>query len=141
MTSSCISGSVRVEKRGKYNFFVFYASCLKLCKGVNFEMLITKRRPKLKLENVLRRKKRNFLSIFAKIIPNTLQQIELPWQKWMSHGTGLYSNESLSEYSKSQKVSASYCLPSQHSKGKNQRADSVHPPPPDLFSVKEIKNN
>ena len=67
--------------------------------------------------------------------------IELQWQKWMSHGTGLYSNESLLEYSKSQKVSASYCLQSQHSRGKNQRADSVPLPPPEFFSVMEIKNN
>ena len=67
--------------------------------------------------------------------------IEFPWQKWMSHGTDLYSNEGLLEYSKSQEVSASYCLPSQHSRGKNQRADSVPLPPLDLFSVMQIKNN
>ena len=44
-------------------------------------------------------------------------------------------NSSLLVYSKSQKVSASYCLPFQHSRGKNQPVPPC-PPPPSLFSVK-----
>ena len=55
MTSSCILGSVRVEKSKITNrkFFVFNSDLLKIWYRGNFEMLITKRRPKLKLENYL----------------------------------------------------------------------------------------
>ena len=52
------------------NFFVFYLICLKFGIGGNFEMLITKSRPKLELENDLS----NFLPILARILPSTLQQ-------------------------------------------------------------------
>ena len=38
------------------NFFVFQPICLQFGTGSNFEMLITKKRPKLKLENVLSKK-------------------------------------------------------------------------------------
>ena len=47
-------------------------------------------------------------------------------------------NSSLFVYSKSQKVSASYCLPFQHSRGKNQPVGGFRPPPPGLFRVKSI---
>ena len=43
-------------------------------------------------------------------------------------------NSSLLVYSKSQKVSASYCLPFQHSRGKKQPVGGS--PPPGLFRVK-----
>ena len=43
-------------------------------------------------------------------------------------------NSSLLVYSKSQKVSASYCLPFRHSRGKNQPVGGFHPPP-GLFRV------
>ena len=39
-------------------------------------------------------------------------------------------NSSLLVYSKSQKVSASYCLPFRHSRGKNQPVGGFRPPPP-----------
>ena len=39
-------------------------------------------------------------------------------------------NESLLVYSKSHKVSASYCLPFQHRGGKNQPVGGFRPPPP-----------
>ena len=47
-------------------------------------------------------------------------------------------NSSLLVYSKSQKVSASYCLPFRHSRGKNQPVGGFRPPPPPpgLFRVK-----
>ena len=44
-------------------------------------------------------------------------------------------NSSLLVYSKSQKVSVSYCLPFQHSRGKNQSVGGFRPPP-GLFRVK-----
>ena len=56
MTSSCILGSIWVENSRNQNFFVFHPICLKFGIGGNFEMLMTKRRPKLELENVLRKK-------------------------------------------------------------------------------------
>ena len=66
-------GSVRVKKVENPNFFVFYPICLKFGIDGNFEMLITKSRPKLKLDNDLS-KNCNFLQILAKILPSTLQQ-------------------------------------------------------------------
>ena len=83
MRSSCISSSVRIEKKVENrNFFLFHPIYLKFGIGGNFEMLITKRRPKLKLENNLS-KKCNFLLIFAKITPITLQQqrchVDVTW--------------------------------------------------------------
>ena len=71
MTSSCILGSVQVEKGEHWNFFVFHPIWLKFGIGGNFEMLITKRRPELKLENDLS-KNCNFLPMLAKFIPCTL---------------------------------------------------------------------
>ena len=93
-------------------------------------MLITKRRLELKLENVLSKKKSNFLPILAKIIPRTLQL-------WRCHGNsgcpmGLVctQNESVLVYGKSQEVSASHCLPFQHSRGKSQPLGRFRPPRP-----------
>ena len=43
-------------------------------------------------------------------------------------------NSSLLVYRKSQKVSASYCIPFQHSSGKNQPVGGIRPPP-GLFMV------
>ena len=56
MASSCILGSVRVKKVENPNFYVFYPICLKFGTGGKFEMLITKSKPKLKLENDLSKK-------------------------------------------------------------------------------------
>ena len=61
------------KKVENLDLFVFHPICLKFGIGGNFEMLITKRKPKLKLENDFS-KNCNFLLILAKIIPNTLQQ-------------------------------------------------------------------
>ena len=58
--------------------------------GGNFEMLITKRKPKLKLENDLS-KKLQFSTDFSQNYTKHSSTIALPWQQWMSHGTGLYS--------------------------------------------------
>ena len=69
MTSSCILGSVQVEKSRKLELFVFSPICLKFRTEGNFDMVITKRRPKLKSEDDFSKK-----SILAKIIPSTLQQ-------------------------------------------------------------------
>ena len=74
MTSFCILGSIQVKKVENPNFFVFYPVCLKFGIGGTFEMLITKSKPKLKLENDLSKKNLNFLPILAKILPRTLQQ-------------------------------------------------------------------
>ena len=56
----------------------------------NFEMLITKRKPKLKLENDLS-KKLQFSTDFSQNNNKHSSTIALPWQQWMSHGPGLYS--------------------------------------------------
>ena len=66
MKSSCILGSVQVEKAENPNFFVFHLICLKFGVGDNFEMLITKRKPKFKLEKGLRKK----MSIFCDFSQN-----------------------------------------------------------------------
>ena len=73
MTSFCILGSVWVKKVENPNFFVFYPVCLKFGIGGTFEMLITKSKPKLKLENDLS-KKFKFSTDLAKILLRTLQQ-------------------------------------------------------------------
>ena len=44
-------------------------------------------------------------------------------------GLVFIQNENLLVYSETQKVLASYCLPFQHSRGKNQPVDEFHPPP------------
>ena len=57
MASYFILGSVRVKKKVENRkFFAFHLICLKFGIGGNFEMLITKRKPKLKLENDLNKK-------------------------------------------------------------------------------------
>ena len=56
MTSSCILGSVRLKKVENPNFFVFNPICLKFGIEGNFEMLITKSNPKLRLENEFEQK-------------------------------------------------------------------------------------
>ena len=90
MTSSCILGSVWVKKVENPNFFVFYPICLKFGIEGNFEMLITKSKPKLKLENDLS-KKLQFSTDFSQNFTEHPSIIVLSWQQWISHGTGLYS--------------------------------------------------
>ena len=90
MTSSCILGSVLLKKVENPNFFVFNPICLKSGIGANFEMLITKSNPKLRLENNLKRKMQ-FSTDFSQNFTKHPSTIALPWQQWMSHGTGLYS--------------------------------------------------
>ena len=90
MLSSCILGSVQLKKVENPNFFVFNLICLKFGAGGNFEMLITKCNPKLRLENDLGRKMQ-FFSDFSKTFSQHLSTRALPWQQPMSHGTGLYS--------------------------------------------------
>ena len=89
MTSSSILGSILVKKVENPNFFVFYPICLKFGIGGNFGMLITNSKPKLKLENDLS-KNCNFLP-FSRNFTKHPSTIALPWQQWMSHVTGLYS--------------------------------------------------
>ena len=90
MTSSCILGSIRVKKVENPNFFVFYPICLKFGIGGNFEMLITKSKPKVKLENDFSKKLR-FSTHFSQKFTEHPSTIALPWQQWMSDGIGLYS--------------------------------------------------
>ena len=90
MTSSCISGSVRLKKVENPNFFVFNPICLKCGIEGNFEMLITKSNPKLRLENDLSRKMQ-FSTDLSQNFTEHPSTIALSWQQWMSHGTGLYS--------------------------------------------------
>ena len=56
MTSSCIVGSVWLKKVENPDFFVFNPICLKFGVEGNFETLITKCNPKLRLEDDLSRK-------------------------------------------------------------------------------------
>ena len=92
MTSSCILGSAVGYKRVENpNFFVFNSICLKFGIGDNFEMLITKSNPKQRLENDLSRKMQ-FSTDFSQNVTEHPSTIALPWQQWMSHGTGLYSH-------------------------------------------------
>ena len=90
MTSSCILGSVQLKKVENPNFFAFNPICLKFGTAGNFEMLITKSNPKLRLENDLSRKMQ-FSTDFSQNFTEHHSTIALPWQQWMSHGTGLYS--------------------------------------------------
>ena len=90
MTSSCILGSVQLKKAENPNFFVFYPICLKFGIEGHFEMLITKSKPKLKLENDLS-KKLQFSTNFSQNFTEHPSTIALPWQWWMSHEIGLYS--------------------------------------------------
>ena len=127
MTSSCILGFVRVKKAENHNCFVFYPICLKFGIGGNFEMLITKSKPKLKLENGLS-KKLQFSTDFSQNFTEHPSTIALPWQQWMLMGLVCNQNSSLLVYSKSYKVWASHCLPFQHSRGKNQPVGGFRPP-------------
>ena len=52
-------------------------------------MLITKSKPKFKLENDLS-KKLQFSTDFSQNFTERPSTIALPWQQWMFHGTGLY---------------------------------------------------
>ena len=56
MTPSCILGSVRVEKNRKSELLCFHPICLKFGTESNFKMLLTNRRPELKLEIDLSKK-------------------------------------------------------------------------------------
>ena len=89
MTSSCILGSVRVEKVESWNFFVFHPIWFKFGIGGNFKMLITKRRPKLKLENNLS-ETLPFSTDFSQNYTMHSSTKALAWQQWMSHDTGSY---------------------------------------------------
>ena len=72
------------------NIFVFNPICLNIGIGGNFEMLITKSNPKLKLENDLGRNMQ-FSTDFSQHFTEYPSTIALPWQQWMCHWTGLYS--------------------------------------------------
>ena len=72
------------------NFFVFNPICLKFGLGGNFVMLITKRNPKLRLEDDLSRKMQ-FSTDFSQNFTEHPSTIALPWQQWVSDGTSLYS--------------------------------------------------
>ena len=85
------------------NFFVFYPIYLKFGIGGNFEMLITKSKPKLKLENNFSTKLQ-FSTDFSQNFTEHPSTVALPWQQWMSHGTGLYSEFKSVSISKSHKV-------------------------------------
>ena len=50
---------------------------------------LQKREPKLKLENDLS-KNLQFSTDFSQNYAKHASTIALPWQQWMSHGTGLY---------------------------------------------------
>ena len=90
MTSSYILGSIRLKKVKSPNFFVFNPICLKFGIGVNFEMLITNSNHKLRLEDDLSRKMQ-LSTDFSQTFTEHPSTIALPWQQWMCHGTGLYS--------------------------------------------------
>ena len=94
MTSSSILGSAPVEKSRKSELLCFSSDLLEIWYGGNLEMLITKRRPKLKLENDLSQKLQ-LSSNFGQNYAKHSSTIALPWQKWMSHGTCLYSKRKL----------------------------------------------
>ena len=84
MTSSCILCPIRLKKVENPNFFVFNPICLKFGIGGNFEMLITKSDPKLRLENDLSRKMQ-FPTDFSQNFTEHPSTIALPWQQWMPH--------------------------------------------------------
>ena len=97
MTSSCILGSVRVEKSRTSELLRFSSYLLEIWwwwwwgggGGGNSEMLITKRIPILKLESDLS-KNLQFSSDFSQNYIEHSSTIALPWQQWMSYATGLY---------------------------------------------------
>ena len=88
MTSSCILGSVQVKL--KILTSLFLSDLLEIWYRGNFEMLITKKKTKLKLESDLS-KKMQFSTDFSQNFTEHSLTIALTWQQWMSHGTGLYS--------------------------------------------------
>ena len=90
MTSPCILGTVLLQKSRKSELLSFHLICLKFGTGGNVEMLITKRRPKLKLESDLS-KKLQFSTDFSQNYTKHSSRIALLWQHWMSDGIGLYS--------------------------------------------------
>ena len=69
---------------------MFLSDLLEIWYRGNFEMLITKSKPKLKLENDLS-KKLQFSTDFSQNFTEHASTIALPWKQWISHGTGLYS--------------------------------------------------
>ena len=89
MTSSCILGSVQLKKVEKPNFFAFNPICLKFGIGDNFEMLITKSNPKLRLENDLSRKMQfstDFSQKFYQAPFNnsvTMAKVDVPWDRFV----------------------------------------------------------
>ena len=87
---------------------MFLSDLLEFGIGGNFEMLTTKSKPKLKLENDLS-KKLQLSTDFSQNFIEHPSTIALPWQQWMSHGTGLYS-----EFKP---------------RGKNQPVGGLHPRP------------
>ena len=103
--------------------------CVKFGTGGNFEMLITKSKPKLKLENDLS-KKLKFSTDFSQSFTEHPSTIALPWQQWMSHGTGLYSEfKPISIYMKVTKfeLPTAYCFST--ARRKNQPVGGFPPPP------------
>ena len=72
----------RLEKKVKNpNFFVFHPISFKFGMGSTFEMLITKRKPELKLENDLNTKLQ-FSTDFRQNYTKHSLIIALPWQQW-----------------------------------------------------------
>ena len=57
-------------------------------------MLIIKRNPKLKLESDFS-KKLQFSTNFRQNYTKDSSTVASPWQQWMYHGTGLYSESKL----------------------------------------------
>ena len=85
MTSSCILGFIRLRKVENPNFFVFYPIWLKFGIGGNFEMLITKSKPTMRLENDLS-KKMHFYTDFSQKFYRapfsnsiTMATVDVPW--------------------------------------------------------------
>ena len=96
-------------------------------------MLITKRRPKLKLENVLRRK--TISTDFSENYTKHPSTIALPWQQWISYGTVCIQIESLL---KAYLVKVrKFQLPTAYSFSSAEGRTSLRAdcPPPDLFRV------
>ena len=69
---------------------MFLSDLLEIWYRGNFEMLITKTKSKLKLENDWS-KKLQFSTDFSQNFAKYPSTIALQCQQWMSHGTGLYS--------------------------------------------------
>ena len=91
MTSSFILGSGLGKKVENPNFVVFHPISLKFGTGGNFEMLITKTKRKLKLENDLRKTMQFFTDLSQNYTKHS-STIALPWQQWINAPWGyLYS--------------------------------------------------